>query len=213
MTDVGALLQGVVDDWWGRGPLSVVHELIGEVWRANVERHDPDGHGDDLQSLGIQSARNICNLAVRRCAGLPGVRVLGGSTLTLLYAGRVLHLGKATPEQSRHWSVWSVDWSTSDVRCSAAALNTAAYRPWEGTLLEGIEPRVGAPESLHHLHLAWQGFVDDASVRMWVGFPQAGDRPWFAVVPLPGVAAPERTLTLPVPAAGGRVPTARAAGR
>lgn len=186
MTDVGEFLGEVVDDWWHRGPLAVIHGLVAEVWRENVARYQPDERGDDPLSLGIQSARNICNLAVQRCHDLPGVRVLGGATLTVLFGGRVLHLGKATPEQSRTWDVSSLDWSSSDVRNQAAVLNTEAYRPFGGTLLDGLMPDIGDPTALRHLHLAWQGFIDDASTRVWVGFPQVGARPWFAVQELPG---------------------------
>jgi|SRR5919199_153323 hypothetical protein len=184
MTDVGEFLGEVVDDWWRRGPLAALHDLVGEVWRANVARYEPETRGDDAQSLGVQSARNIANLAVRRCAGLPGVVVRGGSTLEVAFAGRVLHVGKATPDQSRSWSVWSVDWDGSDVRDRAAALNSSAYSVFGGTLLEGLLPGAGDPSALQHLHLAWQGFVDDATTRVWVGFPQAGPRPWFAVRPV-----------------------------
>ena len=181
MTDMGEYLGEVVDDWWHRGPLAVLHELVGEVWRANVARFEPEARGDDAQSLGVQSARNIFNLAVRRCGGLPGVGVRGGATLEVAFAGRVLHIGKATPDQSRSWSVWAIDWLGSDVRDRAADLNSQAYGPFGGTLLEGLLPDVGDPTALRHLHLAWQGFVDDATTRVWVGFPQAGPRPWFAV--------------------------------
>lgn len=189
MTDVGEFLEQVVSDWWQHGPLAALHELVGDVWRANVARHEPEARGDDAQSLGVQSARNIQNLAVRRCSTMPGVSVRGGATLEVAFAGRVLHVGKATAEQSRSWSVWSVDWLSSDVRDRAAELNTEAYLPFGGTLLDGLLPDVGSPAALSHLHLAWQGFVDDASTRVWVGFPRAGSQPWFAVLPLPAAGS------------------------
>ena len=184
MADVEAYLRQVIEDWWNHGPLATIHDLVGDVWRSNVARYQPEERGDDALSLGIQSARNICNLAVRRCHDIPGVRVYGGPTLTVHFAGRVLHLGKATPEQSRDWNIWSIDWSHSDVRDRAADLNSEAYHPYGDTLFAGLEPEVGDPSALRHLHLAWQGFVAQAATRVWVGFPQAGSRPWFAVVPL-----------------------------
>jgi hypothetical protein len=184
MADVGEFLHEVVDDWWHRGPLAALHALVGEVWRANVARYEPEARGDDAQSLGVQSARNIFNLAARRCAGLAGVAVRGGATLEVAFAGRVLHVGKATAEQSGSWDVWSIDWLGSEVRDRAAELNTEAYLPFGGTLLDGLLPDVGSPAALSHLHLAWQGFVAEASTRSWVGFPRAGPRPWFAVLPL-----------------------------
>jgi hypothetical protein len=196
MADVEGYLREVIDDWWHRGPLAAIHELVGEVWVANVARFQPEERGDDALSLGIQSARNICNLAVRRCQGTPGVTVYGGPTLTVHFAGRVLHLGKATPEQSRDWNIWSIDWSHSDVRDRAADLNGQAYQPYGDTLFSGLEPDAGDPTALRHLHMAWQGFVAEAATRVWVGFPRAGPLPWFAVVPLGQVGA---TTSVPAP--------------
>ena len=185
MADVGEFLHEVVDDWWRAGRWRWSTPWSATSGAATSPGTSRRRAGTTRRASGVQSARNIVNLAARACAGLPGVAVRGGATLEAAFAGRVLHVGKATPEQSRSWDVWSIDWLGSDVRDRAAELNTEAYLPFGGTLLDGLLPDVGSPAALSHLHLAWQGFVGDASTRSWVGFPRAGSRPWFAVLPPP----------------------------
>src|SRR5438105_3967226 len=109
------LLKAVIGEWRDDGPLGELEGIVQDVWRTNVARHEP-GLGDDGISLGLQSARNICNRAVLELRGVPGVLVRGGLTLEVRFAGRTLHVGKATPEPSRSWNVWSLDWDSSDVR-------------------------------------------------------------------------------------------------
>ena len=58
----------------------MLRPLIGEVWRTNLDRHET-WLGDDTRSLGMQSSRNICNLAVERLRGLPGVMARDINTL------------------------------------------------------------------------------------------------------------------------------------
>jgi hypothetical protein len=180
------VLKCVIAEWRDDGPLNDLERVVREVWRTNVARHEPE-LGDDGISLGLQSARNICNRAVSELHGMPGVLVRGGLTLEVGFAGRTLHVGKATPDSSRAWSVWSVDWASSDVRDDAARTNWACYQPLTGTLLETLPPLPGQPvdvEALRYLHMAWQGFVDDGQCRAWLGFPSLGPQPWIAVLPL-----------------------------
>lgn len=175
---------------WRRGPLGELERLVPDVWRTNVDRHEPERLGDDLMSLGTQSARNIMNRAVQQLAGIPGLAVKAGPTLDVRFAGRVLHVGKATPSSASDWDVWSIDWASSEVRDDAARANSTAYQSNSETLFEGrgdLLPLPGQrsdPGQLRYLHLAWQGFLEDGHCRAWLGFPAAGERPWFAVLPL-----------------------------
>lgn len=185
------LLRDVVRHWHQAGPLTDLELLIPQVWRTNVERHDPEGLGDDAMSLGLQSARNIMNRAVRELAGRDGVEARGGLTLEVRFAGRVLHVGKAPAGAAGPWTLWGVDWSASDVRDWAARVNSGAYQPVEGTLLEELPPLEGQrveARGLTHLHLLWQGTLD-GHVSGWLGFPSLGPDPWFAVEPLFDTAA------------------------
>lgn len=178
-----ALLDEVVVDWTNGGALSVLRELVPTVWRRNVDRYEPVRLGDDAVSLGVQSSRNLCNLAVRGLVGVPGVRARDVKTLEVTYQGRILHAGKVW-SRSETWDVGSVDWSHSEVRTTSAEANTNAYLPVAGTLFENMGALPGQPVDprvLRHLQLMWQGF-DDGGTRTWLGFPRLGTDAWFAVV-------------------------------
>lgn len=179
-----SLLADVIEGWWVDGPLDVLLPLLGQVWRANVDRHEPV-LGDDAMTLGIQSSRNLLNLAVPLLSELPGTTARDVKTLEVAYGGRVLHTSKA-PSSSPSWDVHSMDWTSSEVRYDGAAANMLAYMPTAGTLLEGHEPLSGQPtdpRALRHLHLTWQGLPDGGTCA-WFGFPRMGYPAWFAVARL-----------------------------
>jgi hypothetical protein len=178
-----ALLDEVVANWTDGRVLPVVCELVPTVWRRNLDRYEPARLGDDAMSLGIQSSRNLCNLAVRGLEDVPDVRALDKKTLEVTYQGRVLHVGKVG-SRLETWDVSSVDWSDSEVRSTCAEANTDAYLPVAGTLFESVGALPGQPadpRALRHLQLMWQGF-DDGGTRTWLGFPRLGTEAWFAVV-------------------------------
>ena len=190
------LLEQVTDEWAATGVLRVLRELVDQVWRTDLERYDHE-LGDDAMSLGMQASRNLCNLTVRRLQGRPGVLARDRRTLEIGYAGRVLHVGKA-PSDSPTWDVDQVDWADSEVREHAAAANTAAYQSSSGTLFENWDALPGQnldPSALLHLHLTWQGLAD-GSTRSWLGFPQLGLRPWFAVLLLDDARVGDVTIDL-----------------
>jgi hypothetical protein len=55
------------------------------------------------------------------------------------------------------------------------------------------------PSALQHLHLTWQGLAD-GSTRTWLGFPQLGSPPWFAVIQLDDARLSGSTVDLNDPA-------------
>jgi len=178
-----ALLGEVVAEWRSGGPLDELSALVRQVWRTNLVRYEPSRLGDDAMSLGVQSSRNLGNLAVRRLSGTVGVQASNLRTLEVRYRGRVLHAGKVT-SRSSSWDITSVDWSQSEVRTTSAEMNSRAYVSAAGTLFEGAELLAGQPADprmLCQLQVMWQGF-SDGSTRTWVGFPQLGTSPWFAVM-------------------------------
>jgi hypothetical protein len=145
----------------------------------------------------MQASRNLCNLTVRRLRGVPGVLARDRKTLEISYGGRVLHVGKA-PSDSPTWDVHQVDWAESDVRAHAAAANSAAYQSASSTLFQDWDALPGQnldPSALQHLHLTWQGLADGAT-RTWLGFPQLGSRPWFAVLLLDDTRLGDATIDL-----------------
>jgi hypothetical protein len=89
------LLARVADEWTAAGVFGVLCELVGQIWRADLDRYEPEAMGDDAMSLGLQASRNLCNLAVRHLQGVPGVVARDRNTLEITYGGRMLHTGKA----------------------------------------------------------------------------------------------------------------------
>ena len=175
-----AVLDEVIEEWTAGGVLGELRALVGTVWRTNLDRLEPR-LGDDAVTVGIQSSRNLCNLAVRRLRPLDEVHARDVKTLEVGYRGRVLHTSKIEA------GVGAVDWSdTSDIRHRAAERNTLAYLPVVGTLDEAFGPlpgQSGDPAALQYLHLAWQG-LPDGRTRAWLGFPRLGEEPWFALAPI-----------------------------
>lgn len=176
-----ALLNGVVVEWTDSSVLGVLRSIIDTVWKTNSDRHE-HRLGDDAMTLGVQSSRNVCNLAVKALQGMEGVSARDLQTLEVGHLGRVLHIGKAR-SQSRSWNVNSIDWSQSEVRTTCADDNTRAYMPVDGSLFTALPGQPADPTALVQLHLTWQGFAD-GSTRAWFGFPRSGTDPWFAVVDL-----------------------------
>jgi hypothetical protein len=182
---VEVMLGEVVDRWCTSGPLTGMIEIIDEVWRTNLDRHEPSELGDDATSLGVQCSRNIMN----RCVQHFGDRtddfiVRGGVTLEVAFGGHLMHVSKVQT-QSRAWHPNSIDWTASGVRLDGARENAAAYTATAGTLFDGVTDvslpgPVGDPANLTHLHLAWQGLAD-GETRVFVGFPTTGAVPWSAV--------------------------------
>jgi hypothetical protein len=181
------LLLAVVDDWTRAGILPTLRAVTSEVWPRNLDRHEPD-LGDDAMSLGVQSSRNVRNLAVRRLQDAGVDARIEEQSLRIKHAGRVLHINKAAATSS----IWDIDnqrWDDSEVRLLGAQANSQAYYPSDGTL---FPVRARDPQTLRHLHLTWQG-LDHGPTRAWVGFPRLGDIPWFAVAPLAEAAPVNRS--------------------
>ncbi len=182
---VEVTLAEVVDRWRTSGPLTDMLEIIDDVWRTNLDRHEPSELGDDATSLGVQCSRNIMNRCVQRFSDrTDDFIVRGGATLEIVFGGHVMHVSKVQT-QSRAWHPNSIDWTASEVRLDGARENAAAYTSTAGTLFDGVTDvslpgPVGDPANLTHLHLAWQG-LSDGETRVFVGFPTTGSMPWSAV--------------------------------
>ena len=184
-----ALLHEVVTDWAGAGILRPVRKVISEVWPRNLDRYEPD-LGDDAMTLGVQSGRNVRNLAVRMLqeAGLDAR--IEDQSLRVKHAGRVLHINKVS-SMSPSWHVDSQRWDDSEVRQFGAQANSQAYFPTQGAL---FPVRARDPQALQHLHLTWQG-LEGGDTRAWIGFPRIGDTPWFAITPVAAEARAGRAGT------------------
>lgn len=175
------LLRNVVDDWTATMVLPGLIGVVREVWRTNVERHEPE-LGDDAVTLGMGSARNFANRVVREFALRHGVQAdLQNNSLRVVHLGRTLRASKL-PGKSAQTDPQSIDWETSVARHRGPMANSQQLELFglpEEELLEnarGSEPR--------HLHLAWAGDADNGNVAVHLGFPRdnaEGGSPWYAV--------------------------------
>ena len=174
------VLDEVVEQWTGAGVLAELCDRAQKAWVRNLDRHDEDD--DDALVLGIRSSRNLAHQTVRALSGVAEVsaELVGGRSLRVRHGGRTLGVSKA-PSGSPTWSPHAMDWSTSEVRQAAAETNTAAYAGTEGVLfdLRGADD----PQLLSEIHLVWLGLAEGGT-RSWIGFPRAGEVPWFAVTDL-----------------------------
>ena len=178
------------------GVVDFLREEITQVWCRNVERYDPDGAGDTLLSLGIQSAENINSRVARRClppSGLAaaGVNVSLPDHSLLIEAGGIeIHVMKVPGDQ-----IGAPDWhgdfrwgSSSETRRRCAERNSAMYRvpaaPHDSltlfTLPEEVSPGRADAGGCSDVFLVWSGSMDGLTAG-WLGLPRMGGAPWMAV--------------------------------
>ena len=182
------LLLAVMEEWNQAGILPTLRAVTSEVWPRNLDRHEPD-LGDDAMTLGVQSSRNVRNLAARRLEDAGIDARVEEQSLRIKHAGRVLHINKTTAT-SPSWDPDSQRWDDSEVRLLGAQANSQAYYPSGGTL---FPLPAKSPDALKHLHMTWQG-LEGGPTRAWVGFPRLGYILWFAVAPLAEADPVHRTL-------------------
>lgn len=207
--DSGALghLESVAGQLTGLEVPSVMANLVGGVFRRNLQQHEPTENGDTAQGLAWLCAINISQLAHRHYAD-PGatqsgrVRATLPDTNSLLVqaCGVSLRVRKAPGDtMNPAWSAFT--WHEADGvgRHMAAAANTAVYRPTESdqdgrfaTLDAGELWPLDNPTALRQVMLTWAGDMDTGLTAGWLGFPCIGTPSWFAVTPLwrdePGVS-------------------------
>lgn len=175
-------LEVVVQRARSVGRLDELSKLIGEIYANNLRRLEPK-LGDDLLVLGQQCHRNLLNLA-KQFGQVNDVDIDGAQTLELRLAGKIWHTGKVTSRDPA-WTPDRIKWDGSDVRINAARANTQTFFSSEETLFASLSDgpfssHEADPDDLRFLHIAWQGLGEEG-VRVFVGFPQLGARPWLAV--------------------------------
>lgn len=177
------------------GALRRIHELTGQVWRENLDRYDPSGHGDSPRLLGQMCAENFTNRAVaeREVWSTLGVAVsTPNSSLLLKFAGARLHLVKVPHAWGRQ-PVWpDFRWSSASVvRADAAAANFAAYPvtapAFDETPLLTLEEVGFRPNAsrIVEFFVVWAGEqTEDALTSGWLGAPTTAAGRWLAIAPL-----------------------------
>jgi hypothetical protein len=61
----GERLQDIVEQLRAARVIAVLEETVSLVWGANIARYEPSDLGDTARSLGVTSAENIRELALR----------------------------------------------------------------------------------------------------------------------------------------------------
>ncbi|WP_433006056.1 hypothetical protein [Kribbella sp. CA-294648] len=178
------LLAEVTSDWTASGVLPELVGLLRDVWRTNLDRHEP-ALGDDAVTLGMGSARNFANRTVQEFARRTDVVAdLQGNSLRVVHLGRVLRASKL-PGKSVDASPYSVDWESSATRHQGPAANSQQLELFDGFELPDEELEANSrANSPRYLHLAWAGDAETGDIAAHLGFPRDtkdGAEPWFAV--------------------------------
>jgi hypothetical protein len=183
------LLDAVIADWTDSGVLPGLIGLVRDVWRINLDRHEPD-LGDDAVTLGMGSARNFANRTVREFADRADVQAdLQGNSLRVVHLGRILRQSKL-PGKSVQADPGSIDWESSTTRHQGPASNSQQLALFEGFEFPddgfvGDESSTNTATGLPmFLHLAWAADPETGDVAVHLGFPRDtrdGAEPWFAV--------------------------------
>ncbi|NEA30099.1 hypothetical protein [Streptomyces sp. SID13031] len=178
------LLAEVASDWTASGVLPELIGLLRDVWRTNLDRHEP-ALGDDAVTLGMGSARNYANRTVQEFAQRRDVLAdLQGNSLRVVHLGRVLRASKL-PGKTVLADPYSIDWDSSATRHQGPAANSQQLQLFEGFESPDVELAANAASgSPRYLHLAWAGDAETGEVAAHLGFPRDtkdGAGPWFAV--------------------------------
>lgn len=197
----GAALDEAVNAVAAVGITGRLHGLIGEVWQRNLERYEPEELGDDSQTLGGTSSRNIANRVERLVQsssghevepwdipGLTAARPYGA--LRLDYAGLHFHLMKSPMAQGRSpkWATYP-QWSAlSEVRTEAARANSMAMgglrtaAPGQDSLPD--LPLIDVTSPIRHYVFVWAAEIRSPATSGWLGVPMLGERAFAAIRPL-----------------------------
>lgn len=201
-------LAGITGELGRAGFVDFAHELVGGVWRTNLERYEPEELGDTVRSLGQLSAANITELASRRLSNDRSWRDRGfhvstpDSALLVQHRGLSIRFVKAPPHSglAPDWA-HDFNWRTgSGARYEAAEANTrvlggAGFQQQITPLFELEETRSGV-RGCRDVFLVWAGTESPGSrTAGWLGLPHLGPSKWLAVEPLwkdePGSAGAE----------------------
>lgn len=186
-------LENVRERLRDRGLLDYLHRAVREVWRSNLDRHEPDELYDDALTLGLVSARNLANKTraeVRASEGstLAGVRVTLERNATVLHVDGVdVRMVKAPLKSGRHPSFDSdFRWTDTEGRRAAARRNFEAHRPDLELSLPLFETEPEDPAvtvtRCRDIFLVWGGELGSGLTAGWLGLPVPGPQRFLAVV-------------------------------
>lgn len=181
------------------GLAAKVADLTGEVFKRNLERHEPGELGDTPTSFGVQCSENLKTLALRRFHGegdevdsehwnVPGLKVATvRNSLMFEQGGRHVYVMKAPYAEGRmpRWDLFN--WSqASAIRHSIAETNTDTLGGYTTTanVEDPLFDHPAKPRVVRTYLLVWAGDTKTASTAGWLTVPVLGQRPFVAMQPL-----------------------------
>lgn len=175
--------------------VTYLHEAVQEMWRANLDRYEPDDLYDDSVTLGMGSARNLNNrvrIEVPRDEALTraGVHIqLERNAVVVRTSAGNLRLVKA-PLRSRRSPNFGTDfrWNDTEGRLLAAQRNAAMYSPsplsGRGDTLFDLPEETDASKAIERcrdIFVVWAGELESGLTAGWLGLPTVGALPFIAV--------------------------------
>jgi hypothetical protein len=177
------------------GVTSHLRGVVTELWRANVERFDPDAIFDDSSTLGYTSARNVTNrvfteLRGRSGALQPAAFAVRDNQSTVTKVDDIeIHFIKARVDRGRS-PRFTTDfrWDQREGRLVPATRNFERYiapQPMEGIAplfaveLPNATERIAA---CRDVFMVWAGDLEGRTAG-WYGLPTSGAGSWLAVEP------------------------------
>lgn len=182
------------------GAIGPIGDLIGDVWSQNIDRHEPETHGDTPRSLGQLCSENIKTRALRRYKRddlevpedhwhIPGLLVeVVGNVLTLTLDDRKIMFMKAPPNLGRRpdfarFAKWNTQ---SEIRLDVATENTYALN---GIKAEDLNQLTMAdnpydPTKVRNFIVVWAGEEDTAKTGAHLTVPILGSPAFAAQVEL-----------------------------
>lgn len=179
-----------------RGVVKQVRDAVSELWRANVERHDPDALFDDNGTLGFSASTNVANrvyFEMRSPNGvlLPGAVAQREKQSTVIRVddlqARIVKVPVARGRKPHFTTDFS--WEEREGRLAPAARNASFYEA--PSVEEGHEPmfEIEIPDAdqrivnCKDLFFVWAGDMDGRTAG-WTGLPTTGPKSFLAVQPI-----------------------------
>lgn len=167
--------------------------VVRELWRANVERFDPDALHDDSSTLGYTAAKNVTNRMFAELRGRSGAlqpaahAVRDNQSVVVRFGDINVHFIKAPVNRGRN-PRFTLDfrWEGREGRIAPAERNFERYSA--PRVVEGHDPlfAVEVPEALERIEqcrdvfAVWGGDLRGQTAG-WFGLPTTGPGSWLAV--------------------------------
>lgn len=184
------LLAGAIDT---AGVTDHLRTVVQQLWRANVDRFDPDAIYDDSSTLGYTAARNVSNRMHAELRGpngalRPAAFSVWENQSTVIRVGSVdVRLVKARVDRGRSPRFMTdFRWENREGRLVPAARNAARYAiPSVSDEMDPLfeMPVLDAKDRIAlctDVFMVWAGDLVGRTAG-WYGLPTIGSGSWLAV--------------------------------